>query len=67
MGTICSITTLSPPRYEISDSERRVIEDENETRAAELIYDYWMSGKNKQKWYADKFGQGYLFKEENGD
>lgn len=38
-----------------SSSDRLTEELENEI--AENIYDWWISGKSYQKWYAEKFQQ----------
>ena len=41
-----------------SSSDRLTEEQENEI--AENIYDWWISGKSYQKWYAEKFQQQNL-------
>ena len=38
-----------------SDEERQICEN---------IFDWWISGKSYERWYADKFLQGKLFEDE---
>lgn len=34
-----------------------------ERQICENIFDWWISGKSYERWYADKFMQGKLFEE----
>ena len=62
----------SNSRRSQEDGERTIEEYGKETfpnsaeerQICENIFDWWISGKSYERWYADKFLQGKLFEDE---
>ena len=49
---------------EIEDYGQDIIPNsETERQICENIFDWWISGKSYERWYADKFLQGKLFED----